>query len=157
MNYSKGQIVALVSLRIVIGWHFLFEGLTKVFQPGWTSSAYLLDSKGFLSGFFIWIASHASVLSVADFLNEWGLTLIGLSLILGLFTRISCIFGMLLLLFYYLSHPSWIGYEYVFPSEGAYFIVNKNIIEIFALLVIFFFPTDRILGVRRLLGKGDNS
>jgi thiosulfate dehydrogenase [quinone] large subunit len=151
MKYSKGQIVALTALRIVIGWHFLFEGLTKIFQPEWTSSAYLMDSRGFLSGFFIWIASHPSVLSATDALNEWGLTLVGLSLILGLLTRISSIAGMLLLLFYYLSHPACIGYEYIFPSEGAYFIVNKNIIEIFALLVICLFPTDRILGVERLL------
>ena len=151
MSYSKGQVIALAALRIVIGWHFLYEGLTKIFQPGWSSSAYLMDSKGFLAGFFTWMASHPSVLSVADFLNEWGLALIGLSLILGLLTRISSVFGMVLLFFYYLSHPACIGFEYLFPSEGAYFIVNKNIIEIFGLLVIFFFPTDHIIGIERLV------
>ena len=151
MNYSNRQTIALIALRIALGWHFLYEGLTKIFQPGWTSSTYLMDSKGFLSGFYTWIATHPSVLSAADFLNEWGLALIGLSLILGLLTKISTISGMLLLLFYYFSHPAWIGFEYIFPSEGAYFIVNKNIIEIFALLVICFFPTDKILGVERLI------
>jgi len=151
MNYSKGQVIALAGLRIVIGWHFLYEGLTKIFQPGWTSGAYLMDSRGFLTGLFTWIASHPSVLSVADFLNEWGLALIGLSLILGLLTRISSVFGIVLLFFYYLSHPAWTGFEYLFPSEGAYFIVNKNIIEIFGLLVIYFFPTSQIIGIERLL------
>lgn len=155
MNYSKGQIIALVALRIVIGWHFLYEGLTKIFQPEWTSGAYLMDSRGFLSGFFTWIASHPSLLSAADLLNEWGLTLIGLSLILGLLTGISSLFGIVLLLFYYLSHPAWIGYEYIFPSEGAYFIVNKNIIEMVALLVIWFFPTSRIIGIERLIRRRD--
>ncbi|MDD5507607.1 MAG: DoxX family protein [Bacteroidales bacterium] len=153
MNYSKGQIIALVALRIVIGWHFLYEGLTKIFQPEWTSGAYLMDSRGFLSGFFIWIASHPSVLSAADFLNEWGLTLVGLSLILGILTRLSTIAGMLLLLFYYLSHPAWIGYEYIFPLESAYFVVDKNIIEMVALLVIWFFPTSRIIGMERLVRR----
>ncbi len=153
MRYSKGQIIALATLRIVIGWHFLYEGLTKIFEQGWTSQAYLMDSKGFLAGFFNWMASHQSILSITDFLNEWGLTLIGLSLILGLFTRISSIFGIILLLFYYLSHPVWIGVEYLFPSEGAYFIVNKNIIEVFALLVIYFFPTGQIIGIERLVRK----
>ncbi len=153
MNYSKGQIIALVALRIVIGWHFLYEGLTKIFQPEWTSGAYLMDSRGFLSGFFIWIASHPSVLSAADFLNEWGLTLVGLSLILGILTRLGTIAGMLLLLFYYLSHPAWVGYEYIFPLEGAYFVVDKNIIEMVALLVIWFFPTSRIIGIERLIRR----
>ncbi len=156
MNYSKGQTIALISLRIVIGWHFLYEGLTKILQPDWTSQAYLMDSKGFLAGFFNWIASHPSVLSVADFLNEWGLTLIGLSLVLGMFTRIGSVFGIILLTFYYLSHPSWPGYEYIFPSEGTYFIVNKNIIEIAGLLVICFFPTNHIIGIERLITTNNN-
>lgn len=151
MNFSRGQVIALVFLRITIGWHFLYEGLTKLFQPDWSSKTYLMDSKGFLAGFFTWIASHQTVLWIADFLNEWGLTLIGLSLVLGLLTRISAIFGTILLIFYYVSHPAWIGFEYIFPAEGTYFIVNKNIIEIFGLLVVYFFPTGHYIGIERLL------
>jgi thiosulfate dehydrogenase [quinone] large subunit len=153
MNDSKGQTIAITTLRIVVGWHFLYEGLSKLFQPDWTSRAYLMDSKGFLSGFFNWIAAHQPVLNVADFLNEWGLTLIGLSLILGLLTRISAISGIILLLFYYLSHPAWIGFDYLFPSEGSYFIVNKNIIEVFALFVLYYFPTDHIFGIGLLFNR----
>ncbi|HNS18312.1 MAG TPA: DoxX family protein [Bacteroidales bacterium] len=153
MTYSKGQVIALVSLRIVTGWHFLYEGLAKIVQEDWTARAYLMDSKGFLAGFFNGITANPALLSVADFLNEWGLTFIGLSLILGLFTRISSLSGILLLAFYYLSHPSWPGFEYLFPSEGVYFIVNKNMVEIFGLLVICFFPTSHIIGIKRLIMK----
>lgn len=155
MKYSKSQAGVLILLRIAIGWHFLYEGLSKIFQPDWSSMAYLMDSKGCLAGIFNWIASHQTVLQVADVMNEWGLTLIGLSLILGIFTRISSISGIILLLFYYLSHPAWIGFDYLFPAEGTYFIVSKNIIEALALLVLYFFPTDHIVGLGRLVCRRD--
>jgi thiosulfate dehydrogenase [quinone] large subunit len=157
MNYSKGQTISVITLRIVIGWHFLYEGLTKLVQPDWSSKAYLMDSNGFAAGFFQWISANPAILGVADFLNEWGLTLIGLSLILGLLSRVASVFGMALLLFYYLSHPAWIGLDYLFPSEGSYFIVNKNIIEIFALLVLYWFPTDRMFGIGLLFKRNNQS
>jgi thiosulfate dehydrogenase [quinone] large subunit len=149
MQYSTGQAVSLLFLRIVIGWHFLYEGASKLLTPGWSSRPYLLDSNGFLSSFYTWIANHDSVLKFADILNEWGLTLIGLALILGIFNRIATMAGILLLLLYYFSHPAWIGIEYMFPSEGNYFIVNKNVVEMMALLVLFFFPTGYVAGLGR--------
>jgi thiosulfate dehydrogenase (quinone) large subunit len=151
MNYTPGQAISMVILRMTIGWHFLYEGASKIITPGWSSRSYLLDSQGFLSGFFAWIAGHATVLKVADLLNEWGLALIGLALVLGLFNRLATLAGIFLLLLYYLSHPAWIGLEYLFPSEGNYFIVNKNIVEIFALLVLFYFPTYPQTPLRGLL------
>ena len=151
MIYNRPQLLFLVILRIAIGWHFLFEGAVKLINPSWTSKAYLLDSKGPFAGLFYRIGENASVLKVADLMNEWGLTLIGISLIIGLFSRVACIAGVILLAFYYLSHPSWIGLEYMFPSEGDYFIVNKNLIELIALLVLFYFPTSRIIGVDKYI------
>ncbi len=157
MKYSTTQSIFLVALRISIGWHLLYEGLLKVMNPSWTSKTYLLDSHGFLKGFFEWIAETDSLLAIADFVNIWGLTLIGLLLIIGLFSRISAMAGAVLLLLYYLSHPPLIGVEYLFPSEGSYFIVNKTLIEVIALLVLFFFPSGRIIGLDRLVcGRSKN-
>ena len=97
MRYTTTQSVALVLLRITIGWHFLYEGGVKVLSPHWTSKAYLLDSGGFLKGFFEQIAGSPTLLGVADFANAWGLTLIGLSLIIGICTRYSSVAGIVLL------------------------------------------------------------
>src|SRR5687768_5229550 len=36
----------LVGLRLVIGWHFLVEGLDKLHSPTWSSEAYLRESTG---------------------------------------------------------------------------------------------------------------
>jgi thiosulfate dehydrogenase (quinone) large subunit len=151
MRYTPLQAFALVILRLTIGWHFLYEGGVKVFNPHWTSKAYLLDSGGFLKGFFEQIAGNHTLLTISDSANAWGLTLIGLSLILGIFTRYSGIAGIVLLLLYYLSHPAFPGITYLFPSDGSYFIINKTLVELFALLVIFAFPTSHIFGLQRLI------
>jgi hypothetical protein len=36
----------LVALRLVIGWHFLVEGLDKLQSPTWSSEAYLREASG---------------------------------------------------------------------------------------------------------------
>ena len=151
MHFTKLQSFALVILRITIGWHFLYEGGVKILNPHWTAKSYLLDSGGFMKGFFEFIAGNQTLLSISDYANAWGLALIGLSLLLGIFTRFSCIAGIVLLLLYYLSHPAFPGIEYLFPSDGSYFIINKTLVELFALLVIYAFPTSHIFGLQRLI------
>ena len=153
INYTTTQLFWLVALRVLIGWHFLYEGLVKVVNPNWSSAGYLMDSKGLFSGFFQSLATNKSVLSVVDFMNMWGLVAIGLGLILGLFLRIALYGGILLLLFYYLSHPPFVGLKYGLPMEGSYLIVNKNLIELAAMIVLLLFPTSKIIGVDRLIFK----
>ena len=46
----------------------------------------------------------------------------------GLFEKIGYTVPLLLLALYYLSHPALINAEYIFPPEGSYLWVNKNII-----------------------------
>ncbi len=150
-RYSNLQVTSLVVLRILIGWHFLYEGLVKVTNPDWTSAGYLLDSGGFMAGFFKTLAANPSMVNSIDFLNEWGLVAIGLGLITGCLTRVAIISGMALLGFYFLSHPPLVGVRYAVPSEGSYLWVNKNLIEIAALFVLYLFPTEREYGIDRLL------
>ena len=97
-GFSKWQTFALTFLRVLIGWHFLYEGLVKLYTPGWSAKGYLLGAYGPLAFAFKWMAQSKSILSVIDILNEWGLVLIGLSLFIGLFSKISSIFGITLLL-----------------------------------------------------------
>jgi thiosulfate dehydrogenase (quinone) large subunit len=150
-TYTTWQLWALVILRLAIGWHFLYEGITKVMNPDWSSLGYLMDSRGWFSGIFHSIAANPTVLDVMDFLNVWGLILIGAGLIAGLFTRGAAIAGMILLAFYYLSHPAVIGADYAIPSEGNYLWINKNLIELLALWVLIKFPTWQEIGMDRFI------
>jgi len=150
-DYSKWQFWSLVILRVAIGWHFLYEGIVKLLNPNWSSLGYLMDSKGLFEGVFHSIAGNPALLNVMDFMNMWGLILIGAGLVVGLFSRIASIGGIVLLAFYYLSHPAIIGVNFAMPTEGSYLWVNKNLIELLTLWVILLFPTSKIIGMDRFL------
>lgn len=147
------QLIILVSLRFLIGWHLLFEGISKLINPNWTSAGFLNESQWIMSGFSQWIVSNAGVLSAVDFINTWGLIAIGLGLIVGLFSRIAAISGAILLFIYYLNNAPIIGIEYSIPSEGSYLIVSKTLIEAVALLVLLIFPTSHIVGLDLFLNR----
>ncbi|MFA6473080.1 MAG: DoxX family membrane protein [Candidatus Latescibacterota bacterium] len=152
-QYSTVQLTSLVILRVLIGWHFLYEGIAKLISPHWTAASYLMESKWIFSGMFTWMASNPAVLALVDFMNIWGLIAIGLGLIVGGLTRIASIAGVLLLLLYYICNPPFIGYTYSMPMEGSYLIVSKNLIELFSLIVLIVFPTGSIIGIDRLLKR----
>lgn len=146
-TFTTFQLTALVLLRILIGWHILYEGISKLLMPNWTSALFLRDSQWILSGFADWIVSNDGILSAVDFLNTWGLIAIGAGLILGLFTRLAAYAGMTLLFMYYLNNIPLIGIEYSLPAEGNYLIVSKTLIEASALLVLAIFPTGSAFGL----------
>lgn len=146
-SYSNLQITTLVILRLVIGWHILYEGISKLFNPEWSSFGFLSESKWILSGFANWVISNQGVLNTVDFLNTWGLIAIGAALMLGLFSRLSAVAGTILLLLYFLNNPPLVGMDYTIPSEGSNLIVNKTLIEAIALFVLAVFPAHRVFGL----------
>ncbi len=87
------------------------------------------------------MAASPDVLQVVDFLNVWGLILIGLGLILGVWVKQTAFWGIVLLSLYYMAHPPFVGMEFGVPVEGHYIIVNKTLIEIIALIIVTIFPT----------------
>jgi len=154
VTLSGVRLTILVILRVVVGWHFLYEGLAKLYAPGWSSAGYLELSRSAFAPVFNWIAANPSVLRIVDFVNIWGLIVIGLALILGFFTRIACGAGIVLLLAYYLANPPFVGLDFGVPTEGHYLIVNKNVVEMVALIVLLAFPTGTFLGLDRLIQIG---
>lgn len=147
MAYTNAQLFALLALRLFVGWHFLFEGLSKLFASGWTAKAYLAGSPSPLAPFFRWLASDA-VIGFADVLTVGALIAVGLSLLLGLFERWGTALGMVLLAFFYLAYPAWPGLSVAGPAEGNYFIVDKHLVELAALGVLACFPTGQLWGLR---------
>ena len=107
---SNVQMATVVVLRVVVGWHFLYEGLAKLTSDGWSAKGFLLQSRGPFAEFFRWLAADADRLANVDLLNMWGLTLIGLGLILGCFTRLAAASGILVVLLFYLCNPPFVGY-----------------------------------------------
>ena len=130
---------------------FLYEGLIKVVDPEWSAILYLNNASGPFASVFKSLASISAALEMMDFLNQWGLVLIGVSLMIGLLSRWACIGGMALLALYYFANPPFIGLGDASMVEGNYLIVNKNLVELFALWVIFQFPSSKLTGTDRFL------
>ena len=156
MNYNKGQLNTLIILRLFIGWHLLYEGVLKMYDPSWTAKGFLMSANGPFKGLFTALASE-SVIGVVDFLNVFGLVAVGLGLLLGAMTRWASIGGILMLSLYYLSHPPFPGLEQSGPAEGSYMIINKNLIEICALFVLIKFPTSQYFGLDYFFKKREVS
>ena len=154
MNYSKWQLNGLVALRLTIGWHFLYEGVVKLFNPYWTSKGYLLSSEGIFQPLFVWLAGD-SMIGIIDFLNMTVILAVGMALMLGSLCRIAAIAGIALLLLFYLAHPPLHGMS-ASSQVGSFWIVNYNLIEIAGLMVVYLFPTGRYFGLDYLIGRKKN-
>jgi thiosulfate dehydrogenase [quinone] large subunit len=154
---SALQQVSLVVLRTLIGWHFLYEGYTKLLHPAWgrsgapvtawSSAAYLKAATGPFAEVFHALG-NASWIGGLDVVVAGALVLVGLSLMLGLFTQAGCAGAAVLLAMFYLSAiPMGLPEA---RSEGTYLFVNKNLVEAAAVIVVLAFRTGRIAGLDRL-------
>jgi thiosulfate dehydrogenase [quinone] large subunit len=138
------QNFALFFLRISLGWLFFYAGITKVLDSTWSAAGYISSAKTFpeLFDFFL----TPTVLPIVNLANEWGLTLIGVALILGVFTRLAAGLGILLMILYYL-----VVLDFPYPNAHAY-IVDEHIIYIGALLVLAIFNAGRAWGLGNKVG-----
>jgi len=137
------RFLPLVLLRVIIGWHFLYEGWTKFTDPSWTSAGYLKGSTGPFAGVFQSIANQAGWMPVVDACNTYGLVAIGLALMLGVAVRPAAWSGIALLALYYLTYPPFFTpFANLGMTEGAYLIVNKTLVELFALASILAVPAS---------------
>jgi thiosulfate dehydrogenase (quinone) large subunit len=155
------QQTALIVLRTLIGWHFLYEGYYKLTLPGWSSAGvplqpwssagYLKAASGPLAGIFQWMIDKGWI-GWMDTGVKLGLLLVGLSLTVGLFTRAGCWGALFFLgLFYLLAVP--LSGSPQPGNEGTYLIVNKTLIEGLAVFALLAFRTGTIAGLDLLLAN----
>lgn len=142
MNTASRVVLAL--LRVALGWFMFYAGITKVLNPNWSAAGYLNNAKQF-SEFYHWLASPAT-LPLVNFVNEWGLTLLGVSLILGIGVRLSSVLGAVLMILYYAALP--------FPQINANsYVVDDHIIFILILLFLASVRAGRIGGLDNWCGN----
>ena len=157
---------ALVLLRTLIGWHLLYEGWVKFMSPGWSATGERLpawSATGYIragTGPVAWglqkllDSGWADWGEVIDWSVKIGLVLCGLSLMLGLLTRLGASGSLMMLLLFYLTMVPLAGVQQPW-TEGSYLIVNKTLIEAAAVLLLLVFDTGRIAGLDLLLaGRG---
>ncbi|MFA9389844.1 MAG: DoxX family membrane protein [Prolixibacteraceae bacterium] len=130
--------LAITLFRCAIGWHFIYEGLSKLLSENWSAAGYLSNAVGPLAGFYHWLGQSDGLMSLINPINVYGLLLIGLALFLGLAIRYASLAGILLLILYYFAYPPF-GATFPGYTDGSLFIVNKNFIEAMALVVLILF------------------
>ena len=109
------------------------------------------------------VPAEGNSLEQVDRLVTYSNIAIGVCLIAGLFTRFSALAGAVFLAQIVAAQPDWPGlYPHPHPSAGRSMVVNKEFVEMMALVAIGFLPTGRWAGldffvhnlvVRPLLGK----
>jgi len=116
-----------------------YAGITKILTPNWSAAFYLKDAKTF-PAFFQWFL-RPDILPITNFLNEWGLTILGASLILGVFVRLTSIYGIVLMMLYYFPIL-----QFPYPNPHAY-IIDEHIIYAFVLLFFAAVRAGRVWGL----------
>lgn len=155
------QATALVLLRTLIGWHFLYEGYYKLVLPAWSpagaplgawsAAGYLRAASGPFAGLFHGLA-QSSLVGWIDIAVPVMLAAVGLSLMLGVFTQIGCWLAVALLTLFYVAAIPTHGTPMP-GAEGTYLFVNKTLVECAAVFVVLVFHTGRIAGLDLLLRR----
>jgi len=138
-NMTQFQKISLFLLRITMGWMFFYAGITKIINPTWSAAGYLNGAKTF-AGFYHFLTTPG-LLPITNFVNEWGLTLLGISLILGIGVRLSSLLGAILMLLYYFPIL-----DFPYPNPQSY-LVDQHIIYVLVLLLLANLRAGRVLGL----------
>jgi thiosulfate dehydrogenase (quinone) large subunit len=139
---DRGVIFAL---RILMGWTFLYAGVSQI----WNN----FDTAGFLNHvvtfhIFFSVFAQPAVLPVTDFLVKWGHLLIGLSLISGLLVRVSGPFGILLMITYYFAHM-----KFPYIEENVNFLVDYHLVYATVIVYLIAHRAGHIWGLDGLLER----
>jgi len=129
-------------LRILLGWFMFFAGLEKVLNPTWTAKDFLLHAQTFPQ-LYTWFAQPYNIIWI-DPVNAWGITLVGVAFLLGIFVRPAAWVGALLMIMYYFP-------QVAFPVVPHGYIVEEHLIYATAFLLVAYLPLDNRFSLRKRL------
>jgi len=109
------------AFRVMMGWVFLYAGVTQVTSPDFTVAAFLAHTKTFHDVYAP--MTNPAVAPILTFLVSWGHLLIGLSLVSGLLVRVSGVFGVALVLTYWTAHM-----DFPYIESHVNFLLDYHIV-----------------------------
>jgi len=134
----------VLSLRLMMGWAFLYSGVEKIMASGWSAQGYLANVAAAngnpLEWMFAWMAATPWFVEFANLAVPWGEFLIGLGLLVGALVRLAAFFGALMMLMFYFGN--WSVEHGVINGDFAYMLV---------FLAVAAFGAGRILGLDRFI------
>jgi len=115
--------------------------LQKILSPEQKSLTLSAPEKN--KGFIHWV----------NLMTIFGITAIGAGMFLGIFTRTACMGGIAFLGLTYLSIPPFPWLPVPPLNEGNYVFVNKNVVEMFAMMVLMTTNSGKWFGFDGLLSN----
>lgn len=143
---STSEKTFVFVLRLLMAWTFLYAASHQVFDPGWSVVGFLKSTKTFHDLFAVF--TTPSLAPVVTLLVEYGHLLIGLSLLVGLMVRVSTVFGMLLMLIYWMAHM-----DFPYIENHNNFIVDYHIVYAVILIYLFVKNAGRVWGLDQVVAK----
>lgn len=133
MDASEMRRGLIVFFRLAMAWTFIYAASHQVFDPNWSVAGFLKGTKTFHDVYAPFTTPAWA--PIITFLVGYGHLLIGLSLLVGLFVRVSAGFGILLLLLYWTAHMNFpfienrnnflLDYHIVYAGVLVYLIVER--------------------------------
>lgn len=118
---STSERTLIFLMRMAMAWTFLYAASHQVFEPGWSATGFLAHTKTFHDVFILLTGPVMG--PIVSFLVEYGHLLIGLSLLLGLATRVSSIAAICLMGLYWMAHM-----DFPFISNTNNFLVDEHVV-----------------------------
>jgi thiosulfate dehydrogenase [quinone] large subunit len=137
---NKRITIAASVLRLLLGWFMFVDGLQILLTPNWSAAGFLAGAKTF-PVFYAWFAMASNSWWVNP-LNSWGITLIGVALILGVGIKPASWAAAALMILYYFPH-------YSFPIVPNGYIVEEHIIYASAFILVAVFPAAQTFGLAK--------
>jgi thiosulfate dehydrogenase [quinone] large subunit len=143
LAYSRSTTAyALLGLRLVMGWVFLYAGMVKLADPSWTARGFLTSVPEANPFGGVWATlARPEYLAVVDPLNAWGLTLVGLALMAGFAVRWAAFWGSVVMLCYWAAS---------LPLAHAV-VVDSHVVYALLLFGLGAFGAGRVVGADDVL------
>lgn len=137
----------VLALRLMMGFAFLYAGLSKLLGPEpFSAQGYLLGAVpangGPLVDLFVWMGETDWMLAILDVAVPFGQVAIGLALIVGAFTRLAAFFGAFMMATFYFAN--W---------DVAHGLINGDFAYMLVFLAVAAFGAGRILGLDSIIER----
>jgi thiosulfate dehydrogenase [quinone] large subunit len=139
MADSSAERNLILVFRLLMAWTFIYAASHQAFTD-FSVVGFLKNTKTFHDMFAVF--TGPAIAPVVSFMVAWGHLLIGLSLLFGLMVRVSSVFGVALLLTYWMAHM-----DFPYIENKNNFLIDYHIVYSVVLIYLFVKRAGHVWGL----------